>query len=328
MNKIEVFVGVDISKKTLDIILGSSGNYHDHRIDNTIGSIRRFFRKHLNEGHFIIGMENTGRYNWPLLAVLSDHCFEVYVVNPLHINKSLGLVRGKDDRTDARRICDFIRKNHAELTLWEPKRKVIEELGVLISERKRLKKMKTQTLCAQKDLMMMENGSTKKTLIKNNRILTKNINDRINVLETALDDLVKQDESLNQQSRLLQTVTGIGKVLCWNLLYKTNEFRSISDPRKMACYAGVVPFEHSSGTSIRGRSRVSGYADRDLKGILHMAAMSSIRLDGELRTYYLRKVAEGKNKMSVLNAVRNKIIHRAFAVIKHGRVYQDPIATT
>lgn len=139
---------------------------------------------------------------------------------------------------------------------------------------------------------------------------------------------MKQDESLNQQSKLLRTVTGIGKVLCWNLLYKTNGFISISDPRKMACYAGVVPFEHSSGTSVRGRSRVSHYADRDLKGILHLAAMSSIRLDGELRTYYLRKVAEGKNKMSVLNAVRNKILHRAFAVIKNQKPYQDNLVVS
>ncbi|MBI1286106.1 MAG: transposase [Flavobacteriales bacterium] len=179
MNKHEVFVGVDISKKTLDISLGSDGNYDDHRIDNTTGSIRKFFKKHLNEGFFIIGMENTGRYNWPLLSVLSDHCFKVFVINPLHISKSLGLVRGKDDRTDAKRICNFIGKNHAELTPWKPKRKVIDALGVLISERRRLKKMKTQTLCAQKDFDLLDNGPTKKALTGNNRGLIKDLNKHV-----------------------------------------------------------------------------------------------------------------------------------------------------
>lgn len=125
--------------------------------------------------------------------------------------------------------------------------------------------MRSQTLCAQKDLELLDNGSTKKTLTKNNRGLIKDLNVRIKVVETSLGELVKQDEKLNHQSVLLKSVTSIGKVLCWNLLYKTNEFISVSDPRKMACYAGVVPFEHSSGTSIRGKSRVSQYADRDLK---------------------------------------------------------------
>jgi len=328
MDKHEVFVGVDISKKSLDIRVRSGDKSSDHCIDNTPRSIRKFIGEYLTTGDIIIGMENTGRYNWPLLSVLGELTYTVYVVNPLHMSKSMGLVRGKDDRTDARRICDFIKKNHSELTPWKPKRKVIDSLGVLISERRRLKKMRAQTLCALKDLELVEEKRIRKTLIDNDRELITDLNKRIKAVENALDDLVEKDQSLTDQSKLLQTVTGVGKVLTWILLYKTNEFRSVSDPRKMACYAGVVPFEHSSGTSVRGKSRVSNYADRDLKGTLHLAAMSAIRLEGELRTYYLRKTQEGKNKMSVLNAVRNKILHRAFAVIKNQQPYQDNLVVS
>lgn len=90
----------------------------------------------------------------------------------------------------------------------------------------------------------------------------------------------------------------------------------------MACYSGVVPFANQSGTSINGKHRVSSYADKSIKTTLHLAAMSAIRLKNDLREYYLRKVAEGKNKMSVLNAIRNKIIHRIFAVIRSQIPYQ------
>jgi transposase len=130
------------------------------------------------------------------------------------------------------------------------------------------------------------------------------------------------DEELNQQAKLIKTVPGVGKVLSWTMLAKTEGFKTIVEPRKMACYSGVVPFDNQSGTSIRGKKRVSSLADKNIKSILHLAAMSAIRLNNDLGAYYKRKIAQGKNKMSVINAVRNKIIHRIFAVIKSQTPYK------
>ncbi|MBP0905536.1 transposase, partial [Mariniflexile gromovii] len=97
----------------------------------------------------------------------------------------------------------------------------------------------------------------------------------------------------------------------------------ITEPRKMACFSGVVPFEHQSGSSIYRKPKVSFYADKSIKSILHLGALSAIRLKNDLGNYYRRKVSEGKNKMSVLNAVRNKIIYRIFAVIKNQTIYKN-----
>jgi transposase len=83
----------------------------------------------------------------------------------------------------------------------------------------------------------------------------------------------------------------------------------------LACYAGVVPFLNESGTVVK-RARISKMASLKLKSLLHLAAMSAIRMTSELKDYYIRKVSEGKNKMTVLNAVRNKIVHRIWAVIQ------------
>src|SRR5690606_17779893 len=98
--------------------------------------------------------------------------------------------------------------------------------------------------------------------------------------------------------------------------------------RKMACFAGVVPFDHQSGTSLKYKPRISVFADKELKKVLHLAAMSAIRLENDFRAYYLRKVEEGKNKMSILNAIRNKIIHRIFALIKKQTFYKNNLVVS
>ncbi|MDO5986781.1 transposase, partial [Flavivirga amylovorans] len=97
---------------------------------------------------------------------------------------------------------------------------------------------------------------------------------------------------------------------------------------KMACFSGVVPFEHQSGSSIYKKPKVSSYADKSIKSVLHLGALSAIRLDNDLGIYYRRKVDQGKNKMSVLNAVRNKIIHRIFAVIRNQSFYQNRLVVS
>ena len=101
----------------------------------------------------------------------------------------------------------------------------------------------------------------------------------------------------------------------------TNGFTILKDTRKLACYCGVAPFEYSSGSSIRGKTKVHYMANKKLKCNLHMASLSAIKLDADMKTYYERKVAEGKNKMSVLNAVKNKLLARVVAVVNKGEEY-------
>jgi len=96
----------------------------------------------------------------------------------------------------------------------------------------------------------------------------------------------------------------------------------MNDARKLACYCGVAPFEYSSGTSIKGKTRVHHMANKKLKCNLHMASLTAIKLDEEIKTYYERKVAEGKSKLSVLNAVKNKLLARVVACVNNQRMYR------
>lgn len=323
--KKNVFIGIDIGKKVLDCVVKIDQLISHHQIENKPKTIKKFLSVLKKKGALIIGMENTGRYNFPLYEVLSDQVHKVYVISPLHIKKSLGLIRGKNDRVDAQRIMSFIEKNHHELEPWRPPSDALKKLKIILTERKSRIKMISQLKSTSKEYAMIDKIAREEKLTIMNEKLIESLGKQVTKLEETIEKIISQDEGLSSQSELLKTVPGIGKMLCWTLLAKTENFKLIRTPRKLACYSGVVPFDHQSGSSIRGRNRVSKYADQNLKTLLHMGAMSAIRLDNDLSKYYKRKVEEGKNKMSVLNAVRNKIIHRAFAVIRNQKPYADSL---
>jgi transposase len=97
-------------------------------------AIRRFFKPY-GKGDLVVAMENTGRYNWHLLEVLEAFNFKVYMIFPLHLKKSMGITRGKNDKIDALRICNFIEKNQQETRLWNPCPQTIKKIKALLAER-------------------------------------------------------------------------------------------------------------------------------------------------------------------------------------------------
>lgn len=317
-----IIIGVDVSSATLDICIKGNGELKSLVIKNKVAEIVRFLKPFASK-KVIIAMENTGRYNWPLYEALSKFSYTVYVIPPLHLKKSLGLSRGKNDKIDAQRILQFITRHYDTLEPWVCPSATIQKLKILLTERNYRVKTKRQLAGMRIDYKKMKSIGLSKPLDSMNKKLIEELDKQILKIEQEMQKLISLDQDLDVQAKLIQTVPGVGKVLCWTMLCKTNGFKSIIEPRKMACYSGVAPFEYQSGTSIFRKPRVSNYADKSLKSVLHLAAMSAIRLNNDLKIYYLRKVEDGKNKMSVLNAVRNKIIHRIYAVIKHQRPYQN-----
>ena len=173
-----------------------------------------------------------------------------------------------------------------------------------------------------KELKELEEGFTGKSITTMEKAVKS--------IEKEIDQLIQKDEQLKKMFDLMISITGVGPVVAINMIVLTDEFKKFEGPKQFSCYSGVAPFEHSSGSSIRGRSRVSHLANKKIKTLLHLAAMAAINAKGELRDYYQRKIAAGKNKMSIINAIRNKIVHRIFAVINRGTAFQknnfNPIA--
>ncbi|OAV74873.1 Transposase IS116/IS110/IS902 family protein [Bacteroidales bacterium Barb7] len=153
--------------------------------------------------------------------------------------------------------------------------------------------------------------------------LTRGLEESLSQVEEEIKTLIESDETLSEQHGRLCTVDGIGNKTAVKMIVVTKGFTDFTDARKFCRHAGVAPFSYSSGSSIRSQNRVSQRADKSVKALLHMAALVvATRCKGELHDYHVRKVAEGKNKMSVLNAVRAKLVHRMFAVIRNNQDYQ------
>jgi len=98
-------------------------------------------------------------------------------------------------------------------------------------------------------------------------------------------------------------------------------FTVFESSRKFACYAGIAPFEYRSGTSIRGRTKVSHLANKTMKTLLNLAALTAVKTDPQIKQYYQRKIKEGKNPMLILNNVRNKLVARMFTTVKRQTPY-------
>ena len=146
------------------------------------------------------------------------------------------------------------------------------------------------------------------------KILTEDVK----AIENEVTELIISSPELEKSYNLLQSITGIALVNATMMILCTNNFEGITNARSFACYCGVAPFEYSSGTSIRGKTKVSHLANKKMKTDLTNAARSAVVHDPEMRIYYKRKRAEGKAYGTVMNAVKFKIITRAFAVIKRG----------
>jgi len=161
---------------------------------------------------------------------------------------------------------------------------------------------------------------------KNLKKINKSLSDEIKRVEAEIKKLILSDDKLNKTIGLVTSVTGIGQITALHFTVFTSFFTKYDNPRQLACYCGVVPFEYTSGSSVNRKSRIHPMANRTLKKHLHMSALAAINHDPEIREYFLRKVEEGKNKMLIVNNVRNKLVHRVCAVIKRQQPYVKNVA--
>jgi transposase len=329
--KKQVFWGIDISKNLLDVCIEQDGKVLlDFQVENSPSKIRMAFSHHMAQERLkweecIFCMENTGIYGVHLFRYLHKNSDSVYVVNPLHLKRSMGLVRGKNDKIDARRIARFIAKNHAELKSHHMPDETIELMRILMSKRKQYVKMLQGLKQSTGELKNFGNKKTMSSIKKAEALIIKNLNTAIEKMELQIAQIIAGDEKLAEIKKRISSVPGVGPVLSTALIITTNGFKRLNQAGALSCYAGVVPFEYSSGSSIYRKPKISMMGDKGLKKLLHMAALRAIRLEGELREYYLRKVAEGKNKMLVINAIRHKILLRVCAVVKNEKNYSPPL---
>lgn len=320
----KIIIGIDVSKKTLDICLLSEDNSDCIQLKSEASVIRKYFNKIIKKfgGQIYVGLENTGFYNFHLYQALEGLNVKVYIFNPLHLNKSMGMLRGKTDKVDANRIANYLKINLNQLQPSQLPSESFRQLKMLFSKRNLYVEHLKAVTASNKEITHCFGEKKSKMGIKKDDSLLKMYKQLIKEIENEMMKIISQDEALHLKVLQAMSVPGVGKVLAIYLTIKTNGFTQLTDSRKLACFAGVVPFQTQSGTSLNKRPKVSYMADKQMKRLLHMAAIRVVQLDGDLKDYFIRKVKEGKNKMSVINAIRNKIVARVCSCINNEKMYE------
>lgn len=324
------FIGIDISKNSFDLALIKE-NYPEKMVTakfsnshKGIVALEQFIRKQdLEKQQILFCIEHTGLYCRVLSNYLVENQYAVWLEMPVQILRSLGVQRGKNDQLDAKRIATYAFTFKDKARLWQPPREEVQRIHDLMALRDRLIESRKSILMPIQELEATGLDEVAATLRKHCKKSVEALDKEIKQIEKELDEIIDKDTNLKNKYKLARSVPGIGNITAMALLYYTNEFTLFRTAKELACYCGVAPFARESGTSVRGKTRVSNFANKALKKLLHMASMAAISSDKELRAFFDRKVAEGKNKMLVLNAIRNKILHRLLAVIKRNTPFQS-----
>jgi len=322
------FIGIDVSKETLDVCLFRDNKVIvEDKIKNNLKSLSvikkllKPFKVDFKETLWCL--EHTGIFCNPILYALHDDGASIWLENPLQIKLSQGITRGKNDKIDAQRIARYAYTFRDRAVLWKPKSKALINIKQLIRMRNQLMEAKHGISVTIKEAKTFLSKETADLMIKSTANTLKSIIKEIDLIELKINEIVKSDEELNRVYKLVTSVDGIGQLTAVSIIVTTNQFKDFNCPKKYNCYAGLAPFNQQSGKSLKTSSRVSQKANKEVKTLLHMAALTVIRMpDSEYALYYKRKKEEGKNGMTILNAIRAKLVGRVFACVRDNRPYQ------
>lgn len=329
--KFKHIIGIDISKNKLDVclIIDAENKQHEYfQISNSKESIAllikslKKYKVETNDSLFCF--ENTGVYSMHLCYFLQEKKISYSMVPAIEIKRAKGLVRGKSDKADSLDIALYAITHAHKISCTELPEADLIELKLLLTERDKLMKANALFDTTKENENFLPKKLTKQ-VFKHNDLTLKFIKSQLARIEKMIANIIKSNEVIKTQFDLATSVPGVGQQTAINLIVTTRCFKSFQNWRQLACYAGVAPFEYSSGSSIRGKTKVSHMANKKLKSLLNMAALSAKKHDYEMKKYYERKIAEGKNGMLVMNAIRCKIISRVFATVTRGTPFVNTL---
>jgi transposase len=324
MKSWNVILGVDISKLTLDISCAER-NIHI-QIDNCSKGFDVFKKwcktNAIDLNETLMVMEHTGGYEYRFLQFCESKSIFYCRIPGLEIKQSMGMVRGKSDKADSFRIGVYGEEKRNRLTPSKPLDDNILKLKQLLSFRKRLVRDNAGLKSTEKERKHMYPVTQSDTILGICKTKIKANEKFIHKVEQEIHELIKSNEAMWQNYRIITSIKGIGEVNAWMTIAYTENFTSFTDARTYGVYVGVIPFGHRSGTSIKGPKRVSHLANKELKSELTQAAKSAITYDKEMHAYAERKL-KNKDYGLVVNNVKFKLILRMFSLVKRGEMYVE-----
>jgi transposase len=311
------FVGVDVSKNTLDFAV-YGGKDHIRVSNNSDGfKLLVAFLKSLGialaDCWFVL--EYTGGYEYRLMQFCVAKKVRYCRISGLEIKRSMGLQRGKNDKIDAMRIAVYGHEKQNRLKPDAACNSAVERLKHLLHQRSNFVKARKADEHRASEIQGMYGLKDSDPMLVRYRQAVAHSTKMAEQTEKDIIKLMDAHEALKKNYNLLTSICGVGPVNAWTVIAYTGNFERFENARKFGAYCGIVPYEQSSGV-FRGKRRVSHLSNHEVKAGLHMAARASVQHDPEMRAYYNRRKTIGKHHMGIMNEVMFKLVLRMFAVVK------------
>lgn len=318
----KLVIGIDFSKETMNFccLQGSASRILLEGVvcndkEGCKEMIRRLrsLQAGLKVGDFLFCGENTGMYSLEVADYLFSKKYVIWLENPLQLKLSSGLRREKTDASDARMIAEYALRYGDKVKCYNPDSKGIQKLKAWLKAHNVLKEMKISLENTLKG-MKVAPYTLKQTL--------EEVKAQLKETDKKIREVLKKEEEFSLNASLAMSVPGISYIGAAAILIDTRNFTRFTEARKYANHTGCVPHKQESGTSIRHKPRVSKASNRYINSILTQGAVSLMTHNRQTREYALKKTKEGKNNGCIINNIRNKTIHRLFAVIREQRPFE------
>lgn len=309
-------LGIDVSKKKLDLALLKDGKCKHKVCDNTPNGHKEMLgwleRQGAAQVHALL--EATGGYEESAATALAEAGHLVSVVNPYESARVVvGLnPRNKTDKVDAKGLAQYCELQASNLSLWKPKPPEYRELERLIRRREAVVEMRTQE---ENRLQAPTAGAEETRLIEEH---LSYLNKQIAELDRLIKDHIDRHPGLKAADKLLQSIPGVGPITsAYFLAEVAAQLDRLNHPKKVVAYCGVSVKHRESGTSVRGRSRMSKFGNRQMRKALYMAAKAAMRCNPVIQSLHERLDARGKPYKVCVGAAMRKLLHIMYGVIKH-----------
>jgi len=321
-NNYHQFLGIDVSKDTIDCLLRPSRSYSQwtNRPEGFRRLHRWLNRRHCDPAHTIICIEDTGIYSDRLLAALTEYGWKCAVVKTTATKKVAPEHHRKDDRFDAGLLAEYAQRYCDRITLRQPPKQVIRQLQQLYAERQRLIKARgaTQNRSQQASHAVIAS----ELLAQQWRQQLQLYNNQIASLESRMGRLVSNHPGLNRYYQLLRTIPGVGQVTAWLWLILFYGEHHLNH-KQIASRFGFAPHRFCYGSSVRGKTRSAGHGNSQMRSCMTMVARSVSHHYERFARYKQRKLDEGKPWPIVRNNLINKLIKIICAIWNSGQPYRQ-----
>ncbi|WP_282074118.1 IS110 family transposase [Polaribacter atrinae] len=314
MNKDIKYFGLDISHLVFDVT-DSLGNYYQFK--NSLSGFKKFVKLLDINSHCV--MEATGYYHYQLAYYLQEQGVKVSVENPLSVKRfiQMKLSKIKTDKSDSKLICEYAKQ--VELKLWKGNSK--HQLECLQMIRLLSTYTKQSTMLKNKIHGETVLGIPSKSVVSSLKRILKELQKDMKTIEDKLLFLVKE---VHQKLLTdLKSIPGIGPKTSLMLVVLTDGFDRFTSGSELCSYAGLTPLIRQSGSSVKGRPRISKIGNQKLRNLLFMCSFNACKYNHACKAIYDRIVAKGKSKKLALIAVCNKLLKQAFAIAKSGLTYDN-----